>query len=409
MSYREAYQWLYGLQGFGIKLGLEQIEKLVDAMGLQPRSIESCRFIHVAGTNGKGSVCAMMAAVCQVAGLRAGLFTSPHLVSFRERFQLNGRMISESDVAEGVDVIRKVVESWELQPTFFEVCTALALWWFEKQRAEVVVFETGMGGRLDSTNVVSPTVSVLTPIGLDHTKYLGETIELIAEEKAGIIKPGVPVVSAEQPPSVEAVFGEKARATGSVIHFVREPVADDWKINLAGSHQRWNAALALEALRFLEIPSLELHARLALEKVAWPGRFQRLDDRLILDGAHNPHAANRLAQTWREEFGDARCTLILGVLGDKDVDGVSRALAPLAARCIVVPVRSHRALPSAELAGLINQASPDLECLIAEGLPDALDLARSFSERILIAGSLFLVGEVLAHFNAAGVLPDLSE
>jgi len=409
MNYREAYEWLHGLQGMGIKLGLEQIEKLTHVLGVQTVSSEKSRFIHVAGTNGKGSVCAMMAAICQEAGFRTGLFTSPHLVSFRERIQLNGTLIPEDDVAEGIGQIQKATEAWDQPSTYFEVCTALALWWFEQKGAEVIVLETGMGGRLDSTNVVTPSVSVITQIGLDHTKYLGETIELIAGEKAGIIKPGVPVVSSGQKPSVEAVFSEKAHATASLIRFVKEPVAADWKLSLAGSHQRWNAALALEALRILQIPALELNARVALEKVVWPGRFQRLGDRIILDGAHNPQAAARLVQTWREEFGAEFYTLVLGVLGDKDVEGVCKALAPLAKRCIVVPVRSYRALTPGALAGIVRRVAPGLECEIADSLSGALDLAQGYKERVLITGSLFLVGEALSYLNVAGGQPDASE
>jgi dihydrofolate synthase/folylpolyglutamate synthase len=212
MNYGEALGWLYGLQVHGIQLGLETIRQICDSLSIETVSSDRCRFIHVAGTNGKGSVCALVEAICSASRLRTGLYTSPHLVTFRERIRLGPLQIPEDHVAEWLTRIRNLIATWEHTPTFFEVTTALALGWFQQQRAEVVVLETGMGGRLDATNVVTPAVSVLTPIGLDHTQHLGVTLAAIGEEKAGIIKPRVPVVSAPQPPEVEAVFHAAARS-----------------------------------------------------------------------------------------------------------------------------------------------------------------------------------------------------
>ena len=401
MTYREALDWLYGLQVHGIMLGLENIRCLCAALGVDTAGSEQRRFIHVAGTNGKGSVCALLAAVCVASKRRTGLYTSPHLVSFRERIRLGPNCIPEEHVAEGLGKIRDIIAGWDHTPTFFEVTTALALAWFQQQNAEIVILETGLGGRLDATNIVTPAVSVLTPIGLDHMQYLGSTLAAIAGEKAGIIKPGVPVVSAPQPPEVEAVIRAAADVAGARLKFIRQPLGLEWPLALAGSHQRWNAALAFAALIESGLRPEPRVIREAFEKVEWPARFQRADDRIVIDGAHNPHAAAQLAVTWREEFGDEKATLILGILADKDAPGVIAALLPIAARILCVPVRNPRALPPAELAALIRAQSPSFPVRIAETLSGALAEARADSDRILVAGSLFLAGEMLAHLGLA--------
>ena len=401
MNYREAIGWLYGLQVHGIVLGLETIRRLCDALGIETASSEKRRFIHVAGTNGKGSVCALIAAVCSVSRLRTGLYTSPHLVSFRERIRLGPNQIPEGHVAEWLTKIRDLIADWEHAPTFFEITTALALAWFQQQDAEVVILETGMGGRLDATNIVTPAVSVLTPIGLDHMQHLGGTLTMIAGEKAGIVKRGVPAVSAPQPPEADAVFRAAADAAGVRLTFIRQPLASDFPLALAGSHQRWNAALAFAAL--IE-SGLRPHPRIVREafaNVEWPARFQRADDRIIIDGAHNPPAAAQLAAAWREEFGDEKVTLILGVLADKDASGVIAALLPISARVICTPVRSPRAQPPVELAALIFAQSQAVPASVSDTLDAALTQARADAGRILIAGSLFLAGEALVRLGLA--------
>ncbi len=401
MNYREALDWLYGLQVHGIKLGLENIRRLCDALGIDTASGEKCKFIHVAGTNGKGSVCALLAAVCVAAKRRTGLYTSPHLVSFRERIRLGPNRIPEEHVAEGLGKIRDITAGWDHTPTFFEVTTALALAWFQQQRAEIVILETGMGGRLDATNVVTPAVSVITPVGLDHMQYLGGTLAAIAGEKAGIIKPSVPVVSAPQLPEVETVLRTVAEAAGASLKFTRQPLGAEWPLALAGSHQRWNAALAFAALIASGMRPEPGAVREAFAGAEWPARFQRVDDRLIIDGAHNPSAAVQLATTWREEFGDQKATLILGILADKDASGFVSELLPIAARIVCVPVRSPRALPPADLAAVIGAQSPAIPVSVADTLAAALAEARAEDGRILIAGSLFLAGEALAHLGLA--------
>ena len=203
MTFQESLSWLYGTQQVGIKLGLDNIRRLLGALGVE---VERSRFLHVAGTNGKGSVCAMLDAICREAGFRTGLYTSPHLVTFHERIRLNGVMIPGEAVVAGLSRIRGLIAGWEMHPTFFEITTALALDYFQRENAELIVLETGLGGRMDATNVVRPAVSVITAIGLDHQAYLGSTLAEIAGEKAGIIKPGLPVVSAPQDREAEAVL-----------------------------------------------------------------------------------------------------------------------------------------------------------------------------------------------------------
>ena len=429
MTYCQAVDWLYGLQFHGIKLGLENMRSLCTAMkiDLGSRRIRGLAteqlpidtaglnrqssadqvapvFIHVAGTNGKGSVCAMLAAICRDAGVRCGLYTSPHLVTFRERIRLDDAMISEADVAEGLTTIRQLVHSWDHPPTFFEVTTALALEWFQDQRAQVVVLETGLGGRLDATNVVTPALSVLTPIAIDHQQILGETLVQIAAEKCGIIKPGIPVVSARQEEDAAQVILATARRLRSPCDWVTEPWAKS--MGLLGEHQRWNAALAVLAIRAIAaehqlftIPSEII--QLALASVKWPGRFQIANDRIVLDGAHNPAGADALVNTWRAEYGSSRATIILGMMRDKDVSAVVSKLAPIAARVFTVAVDNARAFPPHELADELRRAAPGLPVMDFSSLPFALKAALRKKERILIAGSLFVVGAALVELGLA--------
>jgi dihydrofolate synthase/folylpolyglutamate synthase len=399
VNYEEAVAWLYASQLHGIKLGLENIQRLVTALGVRVGGPAAPKFLHVAGTNGKGSVCAMLDACCRAGGWRSGLFISPHLVTFRERIQLNGEMISEADVAAGLTEIRALTEGWDHAATFFEIATALALTWFQRQGAEVVALETGLGGRLDATNVVTPAVCVLTPIGLDHMQWLGETLAAIAAEKAGIIKPDVPAVSAPQVEEVRDVFERVAAERGAPLHYVTAPL-ENHPINLTGSHQPWNAALAVQALSLAGLHLPDKAITQGLSQLSWPGRFQQIRPRFILDGAHNPSAAQRLAATWREVHGEKRATLILGILRDKDVRGICEALLPIAGRILTVPVANPRTSTPQEICRAIGKIAPRQECIAVRSLPAAIRLAESMERRTLITGSLFLVGEALAHFEA---------
>ena len=397
MNYSDALAWLYATQLTGIKLGLETVHRLLDALAFDSRAV---KIFHVAGTNGKGSTCAMLDAVCRAQGYRTGLYTSPHLISFRERIQFDGRPIPEAAVAEGLTHLRALSADWTPPPTFFEFTTALALDWLRRQHTEIIVVETGLGGRLDATNAVTPAVSVITAIDFDHTAWLGDTLALIAGEKAGIIKPGVPVVSAPQEPEAAEVIARVAEAQRAPLHVVTTPLPADWPLALAGSHQRANAALALDALHAADIETTEKARRAGLAQVEWPGRFQRLENgRVVLDGAHNPAAARRLAHTWHEEFGDHhRATVILGVLRDKDIPAICRALEPLAARFLTVPTRNPRTASPQELCDALALVAPagGPGARALPGVAAALDAAREFPEPILVTGSFFLVGETLA-------------
>ena len=398
MKYDEAVAWLYASQLHGIKLGLENIQRLAGALDIRLAGPGAPHFIHVAGTNGKGSVCAMIDSCCRAAGLRSGLFTSPHLITFRERIRLNGEMISEEDVAAGLTKIRELAADWDHAPTFFEITTALALAWFQQKGAEVVALETGLGGRLDATNVVTPQACALTPIDLDHQQWLGESLAEIAREKAGILKTGVPAISAPQPDEVRAVFDGIAAERGVKLEYITAPLADA-EIGIAGSHQHWNAALAVRAMALAGLPVPDDAIVRGLREVSWPGRFQQIDARFIIDGAHNPAAAERLAATWREFYGDKRAALILGILRDKDLRGICQALLPIAGRILAVPVANPRSATAQEICQAIGHIAPRVECIAVRDLPAAIRIAEAMERRTLITGSLFLAGEALAHFE----------
>ncbi len=323
--------WLFSTQVFGIKLGLDNTHLLLDSLG-NPQ--EKLRFLHVAGTNGKGSTCAMLDAILRAEGLRTGLYTSPHLVDFRERIRVNGEKISAAALDEILTRIREISADWDHQPTFFEVATCAAISHFAQAGCEAVVLETGMGGRLDATNAVTPAVSILTPISFDHEKWLGSTLAEIAGEKCGIIKQGIPVVSAPQLPGAEDVIRQTAAERNAPLQFIDRIGTPT---SLAGEHQRRNSALACAALEAAGISVSENSITTGLAGLTWPGRFQILDDRIILDGAHNPQAAGLLVQTLRER-GFTRLPIIFGALRDKDYSAMLRHLEPVAERFLFVPV-----------------------------------------------------------------------
>ena len=395
MNYRDALAWVYGRQSFGIKLGLDNTRRLLAAAG-NPQS--RLRFLHVAGTNGKGSTCAMMDAILRAAGHRTGLYTSPHLVDFRERIRLDGAMIPEDAVAEGLSLLREAAKTCDHAPTFFELVTVLAAWWLAREEAEYVVWETGMGGRLDATNAVLPDVAVITPIGLDHQKWLGDTLALIAGEKAGIIKSQVPVVSAPQAQEVREVLTSTAAGVGAPITFVSEPWSGG-AAGLAGAHQRWNAALACAALRTAGV-RVDAHAEVqGLSSVVWPGRFQLVGEDLVIDGAHNPSAIETLVATWREVYGDVWASLVFGAVLDKDIEALLLALRSIADEVWLVPVNNVRGASPEELRPMAEAAR---FATIHDGPVEAsLAAARAGGRPVLVAGSLFLAGEVLALLEGA--------
>jgi dihydrofolate synthase/folylpolyglutamate synthase len=406
LTYKQALAWLYSLQRFGIKLGLENIRRLLDELcsGLCVKRlalgtrVSTPKVIHVAGTNGKGSVCAMIDSICRAQGYRTGLFTSPHLVRFRERIRANGEMVSEEAVADGLTIIHDLVADWDPHPTFFEVTTGLALKYFSEANVDVVILETGLGGRLDATNAVQSDVAAITPIEFDHEKWLGQSLREIATEKAGIIKPTVPVISAAQRPEAEEVIRARAAECAAPVQFVTTPY-DKTPIALVGPYQKQNAALAITALeagKFKVSDSAIVHG---LATVEWPARFQKSDEYTIIDGAHNPSAARALAQTWREIFGGLRATLILAILSDKDLRGICEALAPISDYVFLPKIRSERAALPEDLARVVSAITRPLPCSVVSSLDEALALAHAKPNPILITGSLHFAGEVLAHLR----------
>jgi dihydrofolate synthase/folylpolyglutamate synthase len=393
VNYTEAIAWLYGTQERGIKLGLHRVREFLDTLGWQPGGT---RFIHVAGTNGKGSVCAMADAICRAAGLRTGLFTSPHLITFRERIRIDGEMAPPEEIAAELTRIRGICDGIAALPTFFEITTGLALEIFRRRQVEVGIIEVGLGGRLDSTNVLTPAVSVITSIGLDHMQLLGGTIEEIAWEKAGIIKPGVPVVTGLLPPEAAEVVAQVAATRAAHCIPVREPVP--YPLALEGAHQRLNAAVALCALQVAGLTISADAARSGLQSVSWPGRFQDTGNGFIIDGAHNPAAARALVETWRGKYGDRRTEVILGIVRDKDAQSICAELAPIANQFVIVPVRSPRAGSVEILAGIASAYRPTR---ISPSLEKAISSARLAEAPVLITGSLFLVGEALVALGLA--------
>ncbi|MCX6855082.1 MAG: bifunctional folylpolyglutamate synthase/dihydrofolate synthase [Verrucomicrobia bacterium] len=384
--------WLYTTQMFGIKLGLDNVTKLLGALGLPGQGM---RFIHVAGTNGKGSTCAFIHAMMQTAGVSAGLFTSPHLVRFNERIRDHEREISDAEIEVGLAKLRVLVADWETHPTFFELTFALALDWFQQRGLPWAILETGMGGRLDATNAITPEVSVITRIGFDHMEQLGDTLAKIAGEKAGIIKPGVTVVTGLQDPLALNVIKAVAKEKKSYLSIVDGPLMDV-ELGLEGPHQAWNAALALEAVREagIKLPAVQLE--IALKAVQWRGRFQSLcGGRLILDGAHNPEAAFVLATTWEMQFPDQSVEIIFAAAKDKDIAGVMSALSPIVKAWHFTTFHSPRAMPTAQLREIWD--SLDIAILPITEHADLSSALRAAGEsKRLIAGSLYLVGEALA-------------
>ena len=401
MIYAEAVQFLFALRLFGANFGLENPRRLA-ALAANPQA--KLRFIHVAGTNGKGSTCAMLEGIYRAAGLRVGLFTSPHLVSFRERIQVNRELIPEADVARLVGELHTA--NGEQETTLFEFATVMALKFFAEQKCDLVIWETGLGGRLDATNIVTPLASVITNIAFDHQQWLGETLEKIAAEKAGIIKPGIPVVTATAAPEALGVIEAVAEQNRAPLLWV-ETGADLPPIGLLGEHQKLNAALAVATVEVLQkqLPISEENIRTGLATVNWPGRLQLIEraggQKILLDGAHNQAGAEVLRAALTKDFSGLRPTLIFGALADKQWLDICGTLAPLAKKVVTVPVASVRTARAEDLAAAFRVENPAAEVVAGESLAQALK-ACAGEEFIVVTGSLYLVGEAL---ELLGVLP----
>jgi dihydrofolate synthase/folylpolyglutamate synthase len=400
MCYREAIDWLFSTQMFGIKLGLDGARNLLKEYLAYPA--HGTRVIHVAGTNGKGSTCAMIDSIARACGRRTGLFTSPHLIDYRERIKVSGVEIPEENCAAMLTALREICEAMETHPTFFEISLALAMRWFRHCECDLIVLETGMGGRLDATTAVPADVCVITPIGMDHMQWLGDTLGKIAAEKAGIFVTGKPAISAPQEPDARFVLEKEANEIRAPLEFIEQPLLG-YPLALAGSFQRWNAALAVAALHHAGLPLREENVRHGLTTVNWPGRFEEIKPGVILDGAHNPHAARSLAETWHERFPGKKCALVFSAVAGKEIEGILEILAPLAERIFLCPVDTPRAVTPEELAACLPANAPPHE--IHGSFSAAFAAAQSCGTPTLVAGSLFLVGEARALLTGAEFQP----
>ena len=451
MSYSTAIDYLYSLQKFGIKLGLDKTEAILSLVGNPHKQL---RCIHVAGTNGKGSVSAMTASILRAYGFRVGLFTSPHLVSFTERIRVNDREISEAEVADLTDEIRAAADcaDKELNPTFFEIVTAVAFVYFVRQKADWVVVETGLGGRLDATNVISPEVSVITSISYDHREFLGENLSSIAAEKAGIIKEGVPIVSARQMPEVSDVISATAERksaplficgdefTGSLRSSGMEGTRFDYSDGtthiedlftpLAGEYQVMNAALAVKAASIaFERQDTKISAedrkhiisetiRAGLAATRWRGRLELVssDPPVIVDGAHNAGAAAALAGFIKKYLSDRKIILVLGIMADKEIQNILDALLPVADEIIFTAPAYSRAESPQQLAVRARSAGFN-NVLVTATIRDALAAAKERqsvfsgdkSAVAVITGSFYTAGEALEALGEKSVLSTLRE
>ncbi len=402
MNYPDSVQFLYALgnEMKTAKLGLERISAVLDALGNPQKAY---RVVHVAGTNGKGSTCAMIAAGLQAAGVRTGLFTSPHLIAPTERIQVDGMPVSQAQFSRAFDVVHEAAAALDLDahPSYFETVAAMAFWLFRELRVETAVVEVGLGGRLDATNVVEPALTVITPIDLDHQVFLGETIQQIAAEKAGILKRGVPAVFARQRPEAEEVLAARAAELGIRVRGAADFDIRDLEINargsrfseidvpLAGAHQVDNAvtaALALEELGF---------SPAGIAETRWPGRLEHISPNpdIVLDGAHNPAGARALVRYLETYYSDRKRWMIFGAMRDKAVAEMAEILFPLAHELILTAADSPRSLPPVELAALAGRGRA------VANIGAALQIAAreaSADDAIIITGSLFLVGEARA-------------
>jgi dihydrofolate synthase/folylpolyglutamate synthase len=401
-------EWLFAAQNRGVQPGLEKMERLLKALG-NPESTLRC--LHVAGTNGKGSVCAFAESVLLASGHHTGFYSSPHLVDFSERFRIDGLPAPRQEIEEGIRRLQVACSSWPEaeMPTFFELVTAMAFDLFARAKCDIVVLETGLGGRLDATNTAPKIACAITPIALDHTEWLGETLTKIAREKAGILRSHVPVVMALQEEEAAVALQIAVKEIGSLFKWVEEPLGKDFVLGLSGSYQRRNAALALELLKAGGFyPSIE-EIRQGLSTVSWPGRFQRFrDGMLILDGAHNLHAVWQLVETWNEEFCDQKCRLVFGALADKDAEAMLSVLESIAEEVSLVPVGSPRSLNPKQLAGNL-QIPHRIHSTLKEALDDLFQVSsrdgKGRNAPVLLTGSLFLVGEALSLQSGAAFHP----
>jgi dihydrofolate synthase/folylpolyglutamate synthase len=414
--------YLFGLGQFGIKFGLENMSAIVGRLGHPERTFRS---VHIAGTNGKGSVTAMIDAGLRAAGHRSARYTSPHLVDLAERFVIDGRPVAADKMLEAVADVQSAIEGLlaegglRAHPTFFEVTTAVAFELFRRAGVDMAVLEVGLGGRLDATNVIEPVATAITSIAYDHQQYLGSTLAEIATEKAGIIKPGVPVVvgdvDSEALTAIAGIARDRGaplvRAAGGVTITRRSPNTialctpardyGDVTIALPGAHQIGNALVAVRILELLDSQGIAVGpgaVASALARPLWPGRLdlRRLADgrEMLLDAAHNPAGAAALASYLREIHTE-RMPLVFAGMHDKDLEGMLRALLPVVGPLVVTRASNRRSADPERLAELAHRVAPETSVTVAASPAEALDIAFRISPRIIVAGSIFLLGDVM--------------
>lgn len=423
-DYQEALDWLFGLEMIGIKLGLKNITELLHRLD-DPQKEFRC--VHVAGTKGKGSVSAMLASILRAQGYHCGLYTSPHLVDFRERIVVDGKAIPRKDLVRLTQLVRASVEEMgrverASYPTFFEVTTAIAFLYFAERGVQLAVIEVGMGGRLDATNVIEPEASVITRLELEHTRYLGATIESIASEKAGIIKPGTPVVTLSQNPGTDRVIEEIAAANGSSVDYIGRDVPYTLKeatregtrvllegpgeveVPLLGSYQAENVALAYGAVLALRRRGVAIGddaVTLGLKQVNWPARLELVGRApfLIFDVTHTPGGAEVVAREVRRLF-PGRIILVLGMLDDKDLNGVAEQFARISGKAIATSPHSSRAFSAEKVERALRKHMSEVERRdsVADAVRTALLEAKP-EDTVLVTGSLYTIGEAKAWWG----------
>ncbi len=423
-EYDEALRWLFKLQRFGVKLGLDNMRELLGHLG-NPH--EKFRSVHVAGTNGKGSVCTFLSSALKEAGFKVGMYTSPHVLRYNERMQINGEEITDERMMEYINRSRPIAErmgeeSAVNHPTFFEFTTAIGFSYFADEDVDIAVVEVGMGGRLDATNVIVPEVAVITHLALEHTEHLGKTLERIAKEKAGIIKPIVPVVSAEENPVVRKICEERGSEltvveeeypyerisfdTSGQRLWIGEP-SREFEIPLLGSYQLQNAVTAYAVLDLLQKGEHDVPAeaiRRGFANAKWPARLEvvRKNPTVIIDSSHNPDGMRSLKDALLETTKKDRITFVVGVMSDKDVSPMLEAIAPVAGRIICTKPDYWRAMDPEEIAREAKRLVNDVE--VVPSVPEAIERAISLSDDddvVCITGSIFMAGDATHHLKGS--------
>ncbi len=397
MDYLNALDYVHRIPRFVRPLGNEKLGGLLRLLG-NPQ--DDLRFIHVAGTNGKGSVCAMTAEILKNAGYKTGLFTSPFIEVFNERIRINGEMIEDDTLACCITHVAEMMEKNNMQVSEFAFITAVAFLYFKKMRCDIVVLETGMGGRLDATNIITtPICCALTSISLDHTAYLGETIEEIAREKCGIIKEGVPLVTAPNEAVIDIIKAEAEKMTSSVrVGDVKKSAT--YSVALKGEYQRENMAVVIEIINVLINAGFNINEeniREGFKNVKWQGRYEFITPDIIIDGGHNPDGVRMLKESLIKEGRDI--TLVMGMCADKDYEECVRDIVPIAKKVIATELKMERALKATDIKAVCD--SVNVPCEIERDVKTAIEKAIATGNLVCICGSLYLVGE------ARGILKSL--